>query len=84
VNTLVLLSKPGCHLCEVMREAILPVLEELGLRLEERDVRGTPETVALYATDIPVLLWGTAVVARGRADAAAVRQRLVELLTAPS
>jgi hypothetical protein len=84
VSPLILLSKPGCHLCDAMKAVVLPVLEELGLGLEERDVRAAPDTYALYATAIPVLLWGTLEVARGRTTAEAVRARLVELSTAPS
>ena len=84
MSPLILLSKPGCHLCDAMKAEVLPVLEELGLRLEERDVRATPETDDLYATAIPVLLWGAVVVARGRTTAKVVRARLVALSTARS
>ena len=38
-----LLGQPGCHLCHEMRETIRPVLEALGLGLEERDVRDDPD-----------------------------------------
>src|SRR5207247_7562056 len=50
---LVLVGKPGCHLCEVMREVVSPVAAELGLALAERDVRSDPELDALYRNDIP-------------------------------
>ena len=84
MSPLVLLTKPGCHLCEVMKAVIRPVLEDLGLSLEERDVRATPEGLARYATEIPVLLCGMEVVASGRTTAEAVRTRLLELSSAPS
>ncbi len=84
MSSLVLLSKPGCHLCEVMKAVALPVLQELGLQLEERDVRDEPEEWRRYASEIPVLLWKSAVVARGRTTAEAVRARLEELSTARS
>jgi hypothetical protein len=84
VSPLVLLSKPGCHLCEVMKAVVLPVLADLGLSLEERDVRATPESLARYATEIPVLLCGMEVVASGHTTAEAVRTRLLELSSAPS
>ncbi len=84
MSPLVLLTKPGCHLCEVMKAVILPVLEDLGLSLEERDVRATPESLARYAAEIPVLLCGGEVVARGRTTAEAVRTRLLELTNARS
>ena len=73
---LVLVGKPGCHLCEVMREVVSPVAAELGLTLAERDVRSDPELDALYRNDIPVLLLGGREVARHRVSAADLRARL--------
>lgn len=84
MSPLVLLSKPGCHLCKEMKAAVLPVLDELGLGLVERDVRDDPEDRRLYATEIPVLLWDGAVVARHRITADALRSRLAELSSDPS
>jgi hypothetical protein len=73
---LLLVGKPGCHLCEVMREVVSPVAAELGLALAERDVRSDPELDALYRNDIPVLLLGGREVARHRVTAADLRARL--------
>jgi len=73
---LLLVGKPGCHLCEVMREVVSPVAAELGLPLAERDVRSDPELDALYRNDIPVLLLGGREVARHRVTAADLRARL--------
>lgn len=74
-----LLSQPGCHLCHDMREVAGPVLESLGLTLEERDVRADPEMERLYLLDIPVLLHGRAEVVRHRVSAAELRRRLAEM-----
>jgi len=76
---LLLVGKPGCHLCEVMREVVPPVAAELGLALAERDVRSDPELDALYRNDIPVLLLGGREVARHRVTAADLRARLRSL-----
>jgi hypothetical protein len=76
---LLLVGKPGCHLCEVMREVVSPVAAELGLTLAERDVRSDPELDALYRNDIPVLLLGGREVARHRVTAADLRARLRSL-----
>jgi hypothetical protein len=76
---LLLVGKPGCHLCEVMREVVSPVAAELGLTLAERDVRSDPELDALYRNDIPVLLFGGREVARHRVSAADLRARLRSL-----
>ncbi len=73
---LLLVGKPGCHLCDVMREVVSPVAAELGLALAERDVRSDPELDALYRNDIPVLLLGGREVARHRVSAADLRARL--------
>ena len=73
---LLLVGKPGCHLCEVMREVVSPVAAELGLALAERDVRSDPELDALYRNDIPVLLLGGREIARHRVTAADLRARL--------
>ncbi len=76
---LVLLGKPGCPLCDDMREAVLPVLEAAGLELVERDVRDDPEMERRYLLEIPVLLWGEHEVALHRTTGAALRLRLREL-----
>ena len=84
MSALILLSKPGCHLCEVMKALASPLLDELGLGLVERDIRDDPENERRYATRIPVLLWEGAVVAEGRTTADVLRARLAELATARS
>jgi hypothetical protein len=77
---LVLVGKPGCHLCDRMREVAAPIAAELGLALQEADVRSDSELEALYRLDIPVLLLGGREVARHRADAADLRRRLRDLI----
>ncbi len=75
-----LLGKPGCHLCEQLREALEPVLAELGLQLLERDVREDPALERRYLFEIPVLLLGDRELARHRASTAELRERLGGLL----
>ena len=65
--------------CDEMRETILPVLHDLGLALEERDVRDDPEMERRYLLEIPVLLLGAEEVARHRVTPTALRSRLREL-----
>jgi hypothetical protein len=76
---LILVGKPGCHLCDQMRDVAAPVAAELGLVLEEADIRSDPELDALYRLDIPVLLLGGREVARHRAQPADLRRRLRDL-----
>ena len=79
---LVLIGKPGCHLCEVMHAVVAPVAAELGFTFAERDVRSDPELDALYRHDIPVLLLDGREVARHRVSAEDLRARL-EALRSP-
>ena len=78
-GALVLVGKPGCHLCERMREVVAPVAAELGLSIEDRDLRADPELLSLYGHDIPVLLLDGREVARHRVTAPELRARLREL-----
>ena len=82
-DPLVLIGKPGCHLCEVMHAVVAPVAAELGLSLAQRDVRSDPELDARYGHDIPVLLLGGREVARHRVSAADLRARLGEMKRSP-
>ena len=53
---LILYSRPGCGLCEEMKELIAQVLEDFEARLHEVDVSGDPDLEADYGEQIPVLL----------------------------
>jgi hypothetical protein len=77
---LVLVGKPGCHLCDALRAVAAPIAAELGLALEEADIQADPELDALYRHDIPVLLLDGREVARHRATATELRARLRELI----
>jgi glutaredoxin len=50
-----LYSRPGCHLCERMREVVVPVAEEIGAGFEEVDVDADPAIAARYDLEVPVL-----------------------------
>ena len=53
---LTLYSRPGCHLCDEMKEIAYPVAKELGCAVAEVDISADPELEARYGTEIPVLL----------------------------
>jgi len=53
---LTLYSRPGCHLCDEMKEIVYPVAQELGCSVTAVDISADPELEARYATEIPVLL----------------------------
>ena len=50
-----LYSRPGCHLCEAMRDTALPLARELGADFEEMDVDADPAIAAAYDLEVPVL-----------------------------
>jgi len=84
VPAIVLLGKPDCHLCHVMREVVEKVLPEFAATLEERNVLETdPETRARYVYEIPVLLLAGREIGRHRIDEADLRQRLIEAGVSP-
>jgi hypothetical protein len=50
----VLLSRPGCHLCAEARAVIARVTAELGEGFEERDIDASPADLSQYSDMIPV------------------------------
>jgi glutaredoxin len=50
VRTIVLYSRPGCHLCEEARATLL----RLGLAVDERDITRDEELYRRYLERIPV------------------------------
>ncbi len=51
-----LYSRPGCHLCDVAREVVARVCDELGESWVELDIDQHPELLDRYADEIPVTL----------------------------
>jgi glutaredoxin len=51
---IVLLGRPGCHLCEEARAVVERVAEELGVSWQERSIEDDPALLADYAEQIPV------------------------------
>ncbi|TDC47558.1 glutaredoxin family protein [Jiangella ureilytica] len=49
-----LLGKPGCHLCDDARTVVEAVCAELGVGWEERSIVGEPELERRYGEQIPV------------------------------
>ena len=50
----VLLGRPGCHLCDDARAVVARVAGELGVGWEERSIEDDPELRSAYADQIPV------------------------------
>ena len=51
-----LIGKPGCHLCDDARAVVARVTGELGERFEERSILDDPELNERYWEQIPVTL----------------------------
>ncbi|MCQ1945783.1 MULTISPECIES: glutaredoxin family protein [unclassified Arthrobacter] len=51
----VLLTRPGCHLCEDARLVLRRVGEDLGIPWQERSAEEDPELAARFGEEIPVL-----------------------------
>jgi glutaredoxin len=49
-----LLGKPGCHLCDDARAVVARVCAELGVGWAERDITASEEDTRLYWEQIPV------------------------------
>jgi hypothetical protein len=50
----VLLSRPGCHLCDTARDVIATVAAEAGVTWDERDITDSADDLAKYSDMIPV------------------------------
>ena len=53
---LTLITRPGCHLCDVAKEAMARVAEATGERWTELDVTGDLELEREYGDRLPVVL----------------------------
>jgi len=55
-HEVVLLTKPGCHLCQAARETVGHVAGELGVSWEEKNILEDPELERRFAEEIPVVM----------------------------
>lgn len=53
-HRIMLLSRPGCHLCDEARRVIASVADDLGVTWTERDIGASPEDTRNYSEQIPV------------------------------
>lgn len=50
----VVLTRPGCHLCEEAKAVIATVCAETGISWAERDITGDAELTRRYTDEVPV------------------------------
>ncbi len=55
---LTLLSRPYCHLCDEMRDAVHPVAQRHGAAIIEVDVDAYPDLETKFGDAVPVLMLG--------------------------
>ena len=72
----VLLGKPGCHLCDDARAVVAEVCTDLGVGWEERDILEDPALADRYWDEIPVVLVDGRQHAFWRVDAGRLRTAL--------
>lgn len=71
-----LYSKPGCHLCEVMKKEMAKADCAELYKLEEINIEGSAELSARYRHDIPVLMIDDVEAFRHRLTADSFREYL--------
>jgi hypothetical protein len=72
-----LLGKPGCHLCDDARAVVASVCGELGIGWGERDITASAEDMTAYGEMIPVVLVDGVQHTYWRVDATRLRAALL-------
>ena len=75
---IILYSKPGCHLCEVMKKEMAKAGCAELYELREINIESDPELFARYRDDIPVLVVDGVEAFRHRLTAEAFRSYLTK------
>jgi glutaredoxin len=79
MTVVVLYTRPGCHLCDEARDAILALRESSGeFELREIDIDGDDELHARFLERIPVVQVDGEIVAELEVEAAALRIALTK------
>lgn len=73
----VLIGKPGCHLCDDARAIIAQVCGDMGVSWAERSILDDPELADRYSEQIPVTLVDGAVHDFWRVDPERLKAALI-------
>ena len=71
-----LLTRPGCHLCEEMKELLNHLSSEIDVSVEEVDITGNKPLERQFGSEIPVLMHKHEVVAKVRTSKALLLKQL--------
>ena len=75
-DRVILVGKPGCHLCADARTIVAAVCTDMGVRWVEVSILDDPELADRYAEQIPVVLVDGHVHDFWRVDAGRLREAL--------
>jgi hypothetical protein len=78
-SRIILYTKPGCHLCEVMKQEILAAQCDDLYTLEEVNIESDPELLRRYRFEIPVLSMDGVEAFKGRLSAGEFRAYLMQI-----
>jgi glutaredoxin len=56
MTALTIYSRPGCHLCDEMKDVVQRVAQSIPLQLEEVDISQSRDLEEKYGLEVPVLL----------------------------
>lgn len=73
---LTLYTRPGCHLCDAMKDVVEEAAREEPVTLREVDVSGNVDLERRFGREVPVLARGERVLARVRTTRAALLESL--------
>ncbi len=76
IPTVTLYARPGCHLCEVVKEQLETIRREMDFHIEERNIDEEASLRERYNDDIPVVAVNGQDVFKHRMDIAKFREML--------
>jgi len=76
VISIILYSRPGCHLCDEMKAVVNRVARHTPIALTEIDITSDPDLEARYGIEIPVLMLEGKKMAKYRVTEEALRRML--------
>ena len=76
IPTVTLYTRPGCHLCQVVKEQLEAIRRELDFHIEERDIDKEGALRERYDHDIPVVAVNGLEICKHRLDAGRFRDAL--------
>ncbi len=78
LHKIVLYSKPGCHLCEIAKDALSSLKGEFDYELEEVNINDDPDLFEKYKYTIPVMVIDQKTMLESRIDTYKLRRALNE------